>query len=146
MTTSEPLASKPAEPDRSRLFWAAAAVIVGLQILLGLIAFPPGLRIGPIPAVAAVTILSGVVVLGASLTGLFLAASRSWTAGRAALWLAGGIAVQAGSVLALGFLKPAGPVVVLLQGAAQGGLLVWCAGLGALIALLFRDRNLIVPV
>jgi hypothetical protein len=92
--------------------------------------------------------LTTAVYVTAPIWALYEASREIWTWKRALLLIAIGIAIH------LLVLLPVHPPRSLLQyagaravaGIAQAGLLTWCLGLGALLASLLRDRNLILPV
>jgi hypothetical protein len=126
--------------DHSRWFAAFAGGLFVLNVLLGVVSVPSP------QAAMALGFLVGAVYIAAPLAGLFMAASGSWTFGKAALWLTGGVALHAGMFLAGRALPPTGLLTVFSSALGQTGLLVWAAGLGVLVSLLFREKNIIVPV
>lgn len=124
--------------NQSKWFWGAAGTLFVLNVALGL------LRVPPLAAIV-LSILTGIVFVSLPIIGLFFAASSEWKWGKALAHLAAGVALHVGSVQLAKMLGP-GVATVCVQAAGQFGLLVWCAGLGASIALIIKDKNLILPV
>lgn len=124
--------------NQSKWFWGAAGTLFVLNVALGL------LRVPPLAAII-LSILTGIIFVSLPIVGLFFAASSEWKWGKALGHLAVGVALHVGSVLLSRMLGP-GVATVFVQAAGQFGLLVWCAGLGASIALIIKDKNLILPV
>ncbi len=124
--------------NQSKWFWAAAGILFIINIALGLLRLPP-------TAAAILSLVTGVVFVSLPLIGLFFAASSEWKWGKALAHLAIGVALHLGSVQASRILGP-GTAGVIVQALGQFGLIVWCAGLGACIALIIKDKNLILPV
>lgn len=132
------LSSEQPVKDFSLWFWAAGVLLFLLNLAFGFA------RVAPSAALV-LSILSGVIFVAAPLLGLFAAGSSKWTWVKSLAFLALGVGLHLGSVLLIRQVGP-GAVSVLLQAAGQFGLLVWCAGLGAAIALIIKDKNLILPV
>lgn len=124
--------------DQSKWFWVAAGVLFVLNLALGLLRVPPTVAI-------ILSILTGVIFVSLPLIGLFFAASSEWKWGKALVHLAIGVALHVGSVQISRAIGP-GVAGVFVQAIGQFGLIVWCAGLGASIALIIKDKNLILPV
>lgn len=124
--------------NQSKWFWGAAGTLFVLNVALGLLRVPPVIAI-------VLSILTGIIFVSLPIVGLFFAASSEWKWGRALAHLAVGVALHVGSVLLSRMLGP-GVATVFVQAVGQFGLLVWCAGLGASIALIIKDKNLILPV
>lgn len=122
----------------------------GLQALLGLVAilfvlrlFAAILQVPPFLADGLSLVLSAVFIV-APILGLFFSADHPWNAKTSAILLLLGVLTQfGGTALAQG---QSGLLKVGLVAMAQSGLVVWCFGLGALIASLLKDKNLLLPV
>jgi len=130
-------------PQDSRLLGNQAArtaliLLLGLTILRILI---PQIPV-PLAALPVASIVTSMVFVLVPVTILFFGSSLPWTGIKAAIAIAVGAALQFGL---MPFLKP-GMVGMVLGAVAQGGLLVWCLGLGVGIALLVRERNMLVPI
>ncbi len=132
------LAKEQPERDISLWFWVAGTLLFLLNLAFGF------LRVAPSAALF-LSLASGVIFVAAPLIGLFAAGSARWSWIKSLAFLAGGVAVHVGSVLLIRQTGP-GAMAVFVQAAGQFGLLVWCAGLGAAIALIIKDKNLILPV
>lgn len=126
------------ERDFSLWFWVAGGLLFLLNLAFGFLRVAPS--VAPFLSIA-----SGVIFVAAPLLGLFSASSARWNWVKALLFLASGVALHVGSVILVRQMG-AGTVGVLVQAAGQFGLLTWCAGLGAAIALIIKDKNLILPV
>ncbi len=102
----------------------------------------------PNPAMAqVVSLLVSAVFLAVPIFALYRAASDQWSAGKAACLLVIGVIVHIGCVLlARAAFGGRGFGDVALGALAQFGLMTWCVGLGALLACLIRDKNLLLPV
>jgi hypothetical protein len=112
--------------------------LVALRIVIGFVAIP-------VPVLTVVVLAVSVLFVAAPIYGLFRAASAPWNWKRAAIFLVGGLVVWAG--LAAVAARVASPLWSGLSLAvAQQALVVWCLGIGALLALLLRDRNMLLPV
>jgi hypothetical protein len=97
----------------------------------------------PTPVLPVATVVVTVVFVASPIFAIFVASRHPWSARLAAAFLLGGAAVHA----AFGAWARLEPVATLVAGAvAQIGLVCWTVGLGALIATMIRDKNLIIPV
>lgn len=109
--------------------------------MLGYISVPQGMvQVG--------TLLSTVVFVSAPIFALYYAAKYQWTVKRALIFFFVGLALYFG----VGFLAthlPKGAVLASSTCAAvavQCGFPLWCVSLGALLANLLKDKNLLIPV
>ncbi|HRJ27321.1 MAG TPA: hypothetical protein PLO61_07420 [Fimbriimonadaceae bacterium] len=85
--------------------------------------------------------------LALPIIALFRAAADRWTPARGAILLILGVLLHAGGLaLASSLFRGQGLGGVALSALAQWGLMLWCVGLGALLACLIRDKNLILPI
>lgn len=122
-----------------RPYVAILAVLLVLRLVL------PGIRLAPGPWVYGLNLLLTVGFVALPILALFRAAAFPWTSRTAGWFLGVGIAAHAGGVV-LARLAGPGPAGLALEAMAQTGLMVWTVGLGAFLALLIRDRNLLLPV
>lgn len=120
-------------------FFVLAGVLFALRVLLGLAEFPPSVA----PFVDAVSVVAFVAL---PVVAVFRAGSHPWTGRLAALFIVGGIVLQAGALLVARTPAGGGITGLLVQSVGQFGLVAWCTGLGALVASLMKDRNLLLPV
>ena len=118
-------------------FGAGLLALAVLRVLAGLVAVPP-------ESLGIVNGLLAVAFIGVPVWAIAQAARAPWTPRTAVALLVGGVALQALATVAA---KGAGGLggLVLLS-VAQGALQVWCVGLGALLATLIRERNILIPV
>lgn len=130
-------ASIPAAPVRDlaplRDFAIGLVVLTVLRLVVGLTPVSPS-WVGPI------SVVISILFIGIPVAMMFRAAQYEWTVRLALGFLITGAIVHAGLTLGFGARVPA------LLIFAQSGLLVWCMGLGALLATLLKDANVLVPV
>ncbi|MBS1724441.1 MAG: hypothetical protein JSS66_15975 [Armatimonadetes bacterium] len=123
-----------------RDFAILAGCLFVIRLFLGFLSFPAG--IAPV-----LNFLSTIVFLGLPIIALYRAADEDWTAKAAGLCLGAGAAVHVLGGLALRFvLPPFGLGTLVVQSLVQLGIAFWTLGLGAYVALLIKDKNLILPV
>jgi hypothetical protein len=121
-------------------FVVALAVLVALRLALGKVAMPEAL-------LALGNALTTLLFIALPVYAVFQVSKAAWRPAMAAGFVAGGVLVQAGgTLLAQGPLRgtdlPASFAIAL----AQAGLILWCSGLGAGVALLLKDKNLLIPI
>ncbi len=111
-----------------------------MRLALGLVALPG-------PLAVALSILLTVLFVALPIFALFRAAAEEWTPAKGFTLLGAGAALHAGCALAVARVLPeTGVATVVTQSLGQVGLAMWTLGLGALLAQLIRDKNLIIPV
>ena len=120
-------------------FFGVLAIVFALRLALPYINLSPS-------AVIPVNILLTVVFVGLPIIALFRASSDQWTPRIGIAFLLCGIAAQALGLVIRGGSKPDSFVLHFGEALAQFGLPVWCVGLGALLATVLKERNLIPPV
>lgn len=120
-------------------FFLLTGVLFALRVLLGLVEFPQA--VAPV-----VDVLSVVAFVGLPVLAVFRAGSHPWTKSTAALFIVGGIVLQAGGLLLSRSPVGGGVVGLVVQSIGQFGLVAWCTGLGALVASLIKEKNLLLPV
>lgn len=125
--------------DRPLALFAAVLIVVALlRLLIGFLAIP-------LPYVTATSVVVSVIFVAAPVLGLFSAARSTWSFARAfVLFLAAGIVWIVGQWAAMRTHNPLGGG--LLVTLSQSGLIAWCFSLGALLALLLKDRNVLLPI
>lgn len=119
-------------------FVVVLACLAALRVLVGLVALP-------IASLPAASVIVSIVFVASPILALYRAADWEWTPMRSIVMIVVGVFVQAafafiarsmGSPLAFG----------IYLAISQTGLIVWCGGLGALLATILKDRNVIVPL
>lgn len=139
--TNAPNLDPKATPGSNGLrdFLGISAALVALRLLIGSVAFPTGSLLG-------LSLLVSVLFVAAPIFALFRGASIGWTWGKSLGFLVVGLLLWKGA----GMLVPHFPHTPLLQGlclaVSQQSLVVWCLGLGATIALIVKDKNLLLPI
>lgn len=123
----------------SLFFWSLAALAM-LRIGLGLVSVPK-------EALVPVNLTIAAIFLVLPVIAIFFAANHFWTS-KLALWLLiGGFAAQvAFSMLDALVFGGKGVFSAVANGLAQAGLATWCVGMGALLATMVKDKNLLIPI
>jgi len=138
---SESSESQTGAGDGSRALGTFAIillVVAVLRLVIGMVSIPVSL-------VAPVSVIVSVVFVGAPILGLFSAARYPWSFKRALIFLVVGVAIWYGSYV--GAMHVAEPMIGgLLIALSQSGLIVWCFAIGSLLALVLKDKNLILPI
>ncbi len=122
------------------IFFIALIALAILRVVLHAIEVP-------ISMVPIANVLMCEVFLGVPLLALCYAAQDHWTPKTALMFLGAGLALQL-SCLAITrqfFLGPSTGSDI-INAIGQIGLPIWCVGLGALLATLIKDQNLVVPI
>ena len=124
-----------------KIFLLTLLGLVILRTALGFVLFPDSLLL-------IANLLIGAIFLGAPMVALFFAGREVWTPPKAAAFLVGGLVLQFGLAVLLRQVPSlaSGPFVNLIVAVSQAGLPIWTGGLGALIATLLKDKNMILPI
>ena len=112
-------------------------LLAGLRLFVALIQVPPFMS-------AQLGLVFSAVFIAIPIIGLFYAADALWAPKPSAICLLSGVLTQAVSTIALG--SASGWIAIFLSILAQTGLILWCFGLGAVVACLIKDKNLLLPV
>lgn len=124
-------------------FFAILALLALLEIALGFVALP--LKVAEWSSLGLT-----LVTVGVPIYALFIASKAQWNWKMAAALLAGGLVIHLGLDTIAGRIHSGSDFVMIGAGlmgtVSQIGLLTWCLALGALIATLLKDRNMILPV
>ena len=101
----------------------------------------------PLGVVPIANVLMCEIFLGIPLLALCYAAKDEWTPKTALMFLVGGVFTQLICVyLTKRVLHGPNVTADIVNAIGQVGLPVWCVGLGALLATLIKDKNLVVPI
>jgi len=137
---------RPVEPESRHsagpvlAFLGALLGLAVLKVLLGFVSVPDSLVL---PMTLAVTALFVTVPVYA----LFRAASVSWTWKMGLALVLGGVALHVGlQVLGAFVLQGRGLGGAVTLALRDVGFFAWCTGLGAMLAAMLRERNLLIPV
>lgn len=128
---------------------AAGPVLAYLAALLGLAAFKVLLGFVSVPQTLVMPMTLAVTVLFVTVPvyALFRAAAVSWTWKLGLALVVGGLVVHVGLQLLGAFVLRgqglSGAVTLALR---DVGFFTWCTGLGAMLASMLRERNLLIPV
>lgn len=99
----------------------------------------------PFSALKAASVVVSILFVAAPILGLYAAARYKWTTPKAFLTLAIGLIVWYGSMRLVGRHTPA-LAGGILTAVSQSGLIVWCLAIGTLLALLLKDKNVMLPM
>lgn len=129
----------PGSDHGLRDFFLVMLGLIALRLVIGTVSIP-------VAAVVPASLLVSIVFVAAPIYALFRASSIRWTWGKAALFLVGGLIVWSTGPLLAGGLKSSPFAMGLVVGISQQAIVGWCLAIGAMIALLLKDRNLLLPV
>ncbi len=118
-------------------FFGTLGLLAVLRILMSFLLVPESLALP-------VSFLITVAFVALPVLALFRAGSHLWTAKLAVAFIAIGMALQ----FLVPMLNPAGRGLgaIFVSAIAQQGLPMWTVGLGAGLALLLKDKNMLLPV
>lgn len=100
----------------------------------------------PDAVVQPINLIVAMVFIAAPILGLFWASDATWRTREGFKLLVIGILIQVFFTLALRELPNNLFLKTIVSSVAQSGLLLWCAGLGAVLAAALKERNLFLPV
>jgi len=118
-------------------------------VLLALFRVALGFVSVPLQYVQIGEVASTIIFVAAPVFALYFAAKYEWTTQRALVFLVTGLVIHFGIGTLLGhvILHDRGfAAAVCTALATHVGLVMWCVGLGALLATFLKDKNLLIPV
>jgi len=118
-------------------FFSTLALLAALRIAMAYLLVPESLRIS-------VSFLITIVFVAVPILALFRAGSHPWSVKLGFGFVVAGLILQ--FLLPLASPGEKGFVPILIDAVSQQGLPIWTVGLGALLALLLKDKNLLLPV
>lgn len=117
--------------------------LIGLAIIrlgLGFVSVPKTMLM---PANLFITAL----FIALPIYAVFKAGTESWTVKLAGSFVAAGLFVHFGlALLVRSEMLGMGMMAAVAMAISQTGFFLWCVGLGAMLALFLKDRNLLIPV
>lgn len=124
-----------------RAFLLVAALLLLLRFGLNYLRVPGALA-------GTLSVLLTVIFVAVPIFAIFVAAADRWSAVRAYAMLVLGVSAQALSIALLRtvFHEKSGALPNLLDAIGQTGLMFWTLGLGALLGVFLRDKNLLLPI
>jgi hypothetical protein len=139
-----PQSDKPSRPDPSLpggipLFLYSLGSLALLRVILGYVSMP-------LAWLPPVNLVLAVLFLAVPILAMFFGANAHWTGLKAGAFVAGGLIVQFGIILVGNSVPMPAPVAGVLIAIAQAALACWCVGLGALLATLVKEKNIILPI
>ncbi len=140
-TVSPNFASRPdpSLPGGILLFLATLGALALVRVLLGYVSFPLG-------ALPVIDLVLAALFVGAPILALFYGANARWTWQTATVFVVGGLALQAAIMAFLSLVRVPPQAEGILVAIAQIALPCWCVGLGALLATLIKEKNIILPI
>lgn len=122
------------------VFFIALFALAVVRVLLGFVAVPVGLVM---PAGLLVTAL----YLAVPVYAVYSGAKHTWTPRLGVTFVAIGLVLHFGLFFLIRYgVLGHGMVAAIAGGIAQTGFFMWCVGLGALLATMLKDKNLLLPV
>ena len=121
-----------------RRFGWALAVLTALRIGIGFLALPESL-------LATASVLATVLFMALPILALFAGAGHRWDLRQAVAIVVLGVLVQVGCH-ELVRLAAAPAAKGVFDAVGQSGLVAWCMGIGAALACLLKDRNMLLPI
>ncbi len=129
----------PTMPGGIPLFLSTLSLLAILRIGLGYASLP-------LSALPVTNLVIAIIFLSAPIIALFFAANAKWDWRTAAWFVGGGLVIQIGLIGLAYAMKLPGPIAGILVAVSQGALACWCVGLGALLATLIKEKNIILPI
>lgn len=121
-----------------RALFVVLAVLALARVILSFVQVPPEVA-APLGLVVSATFFALPIL------GLFFASRGQWSPKQSLLFVGAGVLVHV--LFTVAFQQMRGTALAdPMRALAQAGLITWCAGLGALLASVLKDRNLVVPV
>ena len=124
-------------PGGFSIFFIVLGVLALIRIGLGFVSMDG-------TAAIILNLLLAVIFVGVVIVAEFFSANSRWNIKGAVWFLVGGIFAQIGFAMLSAF--SSGVLSGLCNAFAQIGLSTWCVGLGALLGIGLRDKNLLIPV
>ncbi|HXH61302.1 MAG TPA: hypothetical protein VNI20_08075 [Fimbriimonadaceae bacterium] len=126
--------------DGFRRYLTLVGCLFVLRVVLGFVAVPLGM-------VHTLSVVSSIVFVGVPLYALYSAADREWGSRQGLIVLATGAAMHVAAALLVSYVLPQqGVWTVVAHAFGQTGILFWTLGIGVLLSIFIKDRNLMVPV
>lgn len=126
------------------------AAFVSFFAIIGALTLPSlflGAAALPIGVVRVLNVLLPLLYLGVPILAIYRVASADWTRKLALFFFLGGLAAWGGFFLLEGPAYRASPFLANLSVAlSQVGIQTFCVGLGAFLATMLRDKNLLIPI
>lgn len=120
-------------------FAGVVAALFILRVTLGYVALP-------MTAALVLTLLVTAVFVALPVFALFWGAAKDWKAGPALLVTVVGAALHLGCFLLLRSGSVAPGMLSVVQALMQSGVPIWCLGLGALVSILVKEKNMVLPI
>jgi len=121
-------------------FFFIAALLFALRIIFGFVAFP-------VPVAIVLSFINTAVFVGLPVYAMFRAASHGWTASHGLAFLSAGIVLHIGGAVLARYVAGQGSQgEVAFMAIVQTGILAWTLGIGTLLSLVVRDKNLMIPI
>jgi hypothetical protein len=126
--------NKPGLP----VYFTLLGILFVLRVLVGVVQVP--VAVGGI-----LGLILNVAFIVTPIVAIYIAARDRWEITRCGIFLGAGILLHVGAALLGRNLAP-GMGQTLISAVGNTGLILWCTGLGGMIACLIKDKNMILPV
>lgn len=127
------------KPSGIAVFGILTSVLFVLRLILGVVTVPP-------QAAVALSLVATVLFLALPIVALFRASEFAWSGRSAGLTLLAGAVIHVFGAVLANSMPQVGFATVFVQSVVQVGIAIWTLGLGALVALMIKDKNLILPM
>jgi len=134
-----PAATRPDESLAGgfQTFFLVIGGLAALRVALGFVSLPES-------TLLIVNLLLAVIFVAVPVLAEFFGANSPWTWKSAMSFLVGGVLAQVAFAILANMMG--GSVSGVFNALAQMGLTTWCVGLGALLGIYLKDKNLLIPV
>ena len=116
-----------------------------ILVLIGVLRWVAAKALIPLSIVPIANIVISVVFVAAPIYALYAAATFRWKFASATILFVCGIAIWFASNRGLGHIQNPN-LGLLVLAINQSGLVMWCFGLGAILSLILKDKNLLLPM
>lgn len=128
---------RPSKP--LMVFFGGCALLFVLRLILGFIAVPPQVAI-------VLSVLTTAIFILVPVIALFAGASADWKPSNAWILMLVGAILHGGNFLLMRQVKLDAISNLLSQNLMQFGMLCWTLALGVLVAILIREKNMLLPI
>lgn len=133
----EPQGWRPSKP--LVVFFGGCALLFVLRLLLGFVAVPPQVAM-------VLSLLTTAIFILVPIIALFAGAAADWKPGKAWILLLVGGVLHGGNFVLMRQVKLDPIAALFSQNLMQFGMLCWTLGLGVLVSILIREKNMLLPI
>ncbi len=123
-----------------RDFFLIVGALFLLRLFFGFVTFP-------VPVANAFSVVNAALVVGLSVFAMYRAGSHDWKAKQGLAFLVGGAMLHVlGAFLARSVAGPGTVGEIAFSALVQAAIPCWTLGIGVLLSLVIKDKNLLIPV